>query len=144
MAKKPIVGVGIIIEDDEGKILVGKRIGSHAQKYSIFGGALEEGESFEAAAIREAEEELGITVINPKIVCVTNNLETYREEGVHTISVILHAESFKGEPKIMEPHKCADIRWVNPRKLPQPHFDASRLGVECYLNSKFYAGIGDL
>ena len=138
----PRVGLGIIIEDGKGKILIAKRTTKHAPKYSIPGGKLERGETFEQGAIREVQEEHGITIINPKVIAVTNNLETYAEEGVHFISIILLAKSFEGKPEIMEPHKCSEILWVDPRKLPQPHFDASRLGVECYLKDSFYQGFG--
>lgn len=140
---KPKVGIGIIIVNSKGEILIGKRIGSHAQRYSIPGGSLELGETFEAAAIREAKEEIGITLKNPKVIAVTNNLETYRQEGVHFISVILLAESFDGEPKILEPEKCAELLWCDPHSLPEPHFDASRLAVECYLDGAVYKGISE-
>lgn len=133
MKKKPGVGVGVIIVNDEGKILVGKRTGSHAPKYSIPGGGLEEGETFEAAAIREVAEETGLSISDPQVFAVTNNLETYREDGVHNISVELFATTFTGEPRIMEPDKCTELFWCDPHDLPEPHFDASRLAVECYL-----------
>lgn len=139
--QKPGVGLGVIIVNSEGKVLIQKRIGSHAQKYSIPGGGLEMGETFEAGAIREIQEEVGIEIKNPQVIAVSNNLETYREEGVHYISVVLLAESFEGEPKIMEPNKCAELLWCDPRDLPQPHFDASRLGIQCYLDGTFFSGI---
>ena len=47
---RPKVGVGVIIVNDAGKILVGKRKGSFAEFYSIPGGHLEMGETFEEAA----------------------------------------------------------------------------------------------
>ena len=50
---QPKVGVGVIITRDDGHILVGKRIGKLAPYWSIPGGHLEVGESFEQAAIRE-------------------------------------------------------------------------------------------
>ena len=53
---QPRVGIGVIVINDEGLILVGKRRGSHAQFYSIPGGAIELGESFEQAAEREVAE----------------------------------------------------------------------------------------
>jgi 8-oxo-dGTP diphosphatase len=143
MAEKPRVVLGIIIENGDGKILIGKRIGSHAQKYSIPGGGLEPGETFEAGAIREAQEEHGILIDRPTVIAITNNLETFREEGIHAASVILLARSFQGIPTIREPDKCEEIMWVDPRDLPMPHFDASRLAVECYLSNKFYSGISE-
>jgi ADP-ribose pyrophosphatase YjhB (NUDIX family) len=114
------------------------RTGTHAPKFSIPGGRLEIGETFEQAAIREVQEELDVTIIDPKVIAVTNNLETHAEEGVHFISVILLAAAFKGEPKIMEPHKCLGIDWHDPQNLPEPHFDASRLGVQCWLENRVY------
>ena len=37
----PKVGLGVIIINDKGKVLIGKRVGAHAQKYSIPGGHLD-------------------------------------------------------------------------------------------------------
>jgi ADP-ribose pyrophosphatase YjhB (NUDIX family) len=143
MADKPRVGLGVIVENAQGQILIGKRTGSHAPYYSIPGGSLENGESFEEGSIRELQEEHKITIIEPKVIAVTNNLETYRAEGLHFISVILVAKSFLGEPVINEPDKCDEILWANPRHLPQPHFEASRLAIECYLSGKVYIRVED-
>lgn len=130
-------GIGVIILRD-GKVLMGKRINSHAPKFSIPGGHLEEGERFEEAAIREVKEETGITINNPKVIAVTNNLETYKEEGIHYASIILLATDFSGEVKTMEPHKCEGWNWHDPKCVPQPHFDASKKGIQCFLENKFY------
>ena len=138
--ERPGVGVGIIIENSLGEVLIGKRIGSHAQKYSIPGGSMAIGETFEAAAVREAEEEHGIIPIEPGVIAVTNNLETYREEGIHFVSIILHTRRFRGQPRIVEPDKCAELLWCDPRQLPEPHFDASRFAIKCYLESASYLG----
>jgi 8-oxo-dGTP diphosphatase len=141
MSSKPGVGLGVIIENGQGQVLIGKRIGSLAPYYSIPGGGLELGEGFEAGAIREVREEHGITIIEPKVIAVTNNLETFRAEAIHFISVILVAKTFEGNPSICEPDKCEEIIWANPYDLPQPHFDASRLAIECYLTGQPYVGI---
>ncbi|MCW1907891.1 MAG: NUDIX domain-containing protein [Candidatus Saccharibacteria bacterium] len=137
----PGVGVGVIIENDQGGVLLGRRIGSHAQKWSIPGGKLNLGETFEECALRETYEEHGITILKPRVIAVTNNLETFRAEGVHFISVIVQAGGFTGEPYIREKQKCAELGWFDPRDLPQPHFDASRLAIQCMLDGIFYAGI---
>lgn len=134
----PRVGLGIIIENDKGQILVMKREGSHAPYWSIPGGKLELGETFEEGAARELKEELDIDTENLKVIAVTNNLQTYKTEGAHFISIILSAKEFKGEPKIMEPDKCTELSWVDPHNLPQPHFDASELGISCYLQGVPY------
>ena len=133
---RPNIGIGVIILNKNGEILVGKRQGSHAQYYSIPGGHLELGETFEYAAIKEIKEETSLELTNPKVICVTNNLETYKKEGKHYISICLLATEYRGEPKTMEPEKCESWQWVNPNHLPMPHFDASKLAVKCYLEKK--------
>ena len=136
--QNPRVGLGIIIENNKGQVLVMKREGSHAPFWSIPGGKLELGETFEEGATRELKEELDIDIDDPKVIAVTNNLKTYEAEGAHFISIIFSVKAFRGEPKIMEPDKCTEIRWVDPNKLPQPHFDASELGVRCYIEGVPY------
>jgi len=131
------VGLGVIIEKD-GQILIGKRVGQHAPYYSIPGGTLEPGETFEQGAVREIKEETNLDIVNPEVIAVTNNLETFKKESVHYISIILVVKSFEGDTQIMEPDKITEWQWVDPKKLPQPHFDGSRQGVECYLDNKFY------
>lgn len=139
--KHPRIGLGIIIVNKEGRILIGKRRGSHAQKYSIPGGHLEMGETFEIGATREIKEETDLDIFEPKVIAVTNNLETFKEEGKHYISIILLVRKYSGELKNLEPEKCEGWIWCDPHKLPKPHFDASTLGVSCYLKSSFYEGI---
>ncbi len=138
---RPRVGVGVIILNKDGHILVGKRKGSFAEKWSIPGGGLEMGETFENTAIREIKEETNLDISEPKVIAVTNNLGTYKEEGKHYISIVLLAATYSGELKNMEPEKCEELIWIHPHNLPQPHFDASMLGVSCYLKSSFYEGI---
>ncbi len=135
---KPVVGLGVILVNQEGKILVGKRKGSHAPYFSIPGGGLEMGESFEEGAAREIMEETGLSV-NPKVIACTNNLETYEDEGFHSISIVLVADAPSEAPIVCEPEKCESWEWVNPRELPEPHFDASRMAIQCYLNGVFYS-----
>jgi len=141
--QNPRVGLGIIIENNKGQILVMKREGSHAPYWSIPGGKLELGETFEKGAAREVKEEIDINVEDLKVIAVTNNLKTYAAEGAHFISIILLAKAFKGKPIIMEPDKCTELRWVDPHNLPQPHFDASELGVHCYFRGVPYVNTLD-
>lgn len=133
----PRVGVGVILTNAQGQVLLGKRKGSHAPYWSIPGGHLELGESFESAAIREVAEETGLEIHGPEVVAVTNNLETWRECGLHYISVTLHARA-DGEPQLLEPEKCEGWFWCDPSELPEPHFDASRQSIACWLAGRCY------
>jgi 8-oxo-dGTP diphosphatase len=127
-----------MIINHQGKILIGKRIGSHAPYYSIPGGSLDLGETFEEGAKREIKEETNLDIENPEVIAVTNNIETYRSEGLHYISIIMLVEDFSGELKNREPEKCAGWFWADPKDLPMPLFEASRMAIACYLEKVFY------
>lgn len=135
---QPKVGVGVIIQNAKKEILVGKRIGSHAPFYSIPGGHLENGETFEAAAIKEVFEETGLVIKNPVVLAVTNNLRTYRRDNKHYVSIILFVDKYEGILTLKEPDKCEAWDWYLPSQIPQPHFDASEFAIECFLKKQFY------
>jgi 8-oxo-dGTP diphosphatase len=129
--KRPGVGVGVVVLRD-GKFLVMQRKGSHgAGTWSVPGGWMELGESFEEASVREIEEETGMKIKNISFVALTNNIML--DEGVHSLTVWMKADWEKGEPIIMEPEKCTDQKWVDFNILPKPLFR----GLELLLESEF-------
>lgn len=138
----PQIGVGIIIQNKLGQILVGRRKGSHAPYFSIPGGRLELGESFEEAAYREAKEETGLELKEVHILGVTNNLKTFKETGIHYISVVVFCRNFSGVPEVKEKDKCEAWHWVSPQNIPQPHFEASSVSIDCMLQKKCYVQNG--
>lgn len=115
--KMPKVGVGVIIVRD-GKVLLGKRIGSHAPgTYAFPGGHLEFGESWEACAAREVKEETGMTVTNAKFAAVTNDI--FKKDDEHYVTIFMRVEC-TGEPEAMEPDRCEGWEWFFWDKLPRP------------------------
>ena len=72
---QPVVGIGIVIVHD-GKIVLIKRGNEPGRgKWSIPGGLVELGEHIDAAVIREAKEETCLTVTNPHLVDVVDNVD---------------------------------------------------------------------
>ena len=135
--QEPHLGLGVIILNEEGEILVGKRKGIHPV-YSIPGGSIDLGESFEEAGIREVMEETGLEVTKIRVISFVNGLDTYREEGHHYVSVYLLAEEWMGTPEVKEPHKCELWQWENPEELSEPHFELSKKGIAQFLKGEFY------
>ena len=74
-APKPVVRVGVGVLVTRGaEVLVGQRRGSHgAGDWALPGGHLEVGESWEACAARELEEETGIRLTDPPVFAAVNN-----------------------------------------------------------------------
>jgi 8-oxo-dGTP diphosphatase len=129
----PVVGVGVMVVRD-GKVLLGKRQGSHgAGQYGWCGGGLEFGESFEDAARREVYEESGLAVTRLKILCISN----IRHYGRHYVDVEFIARAV-GEPLNREPGKTESWSWYDFGSLPSPLFRPVELALESYHTRNFY------
>ena len=82
-------------------------------------GHIEKGESVLEAAAREAAEEVGVTDVQLEPLCAMHR--RYSDEPVdQRVDYFLLARSWSGEPRILEPDKCADLRWFGLGELPKP------------------------
>jgi 8-oxo-dGTP diphosphatase len=72
---QPIVGIGVVIVDDQRIVLIKRGNEPAKGKWSIPGGLIELGESPETAVIREAREETLLQVDNPRLIDVVNQAE---------------------------------------------------------------------
>lgn len=81
----------------EGRVLLGmKKRGFGAGRWNGFGGKLEEGETIEQAAIREMEEEVGVTPSEIKKVGI---IDFSFRDGSEAMQVhIFKVDDFKGDP----------------------------------------------
>ena len=86
-------------------------------------GHVELGESVFVAAAREAAEELGIAVepsdIEP-LCAVQRTLPGCDDPVEQRADYFLTARHWAGEPTILEPAKCLELRWCRPSALPEP------------------------
>lgn len=82
-------------------------------------GHVEQGESVFDAAVREAAEEIGVTDVQLTPLCAmhrTGNGEPVDER----VDYFFTASIWSGEPRILEPEKCADLKWFALDSLPDP------------------------
>lgn len=116
MAKPIGVGVGVFVINGS-KFLMGRRKSPHGHNsWSVPGGYVEYGESFEEAAKREVKEETGLTITEVQVVAVTNNI--FRSEDKHTITIWLVSVLKSGTPTVLEPDKFIDHGWYDFDTLP--------------------------
>ena len=88
MNNYPRVGIGVLIFNEAGEILLGQRINAHGTgSYGPPGGHLEFGESLEECAIREVAEETGLIIEAPEFFSLTNDV--FIEEEKHYISIFM-------------------------------------------------------
>lgn len=122
---KPVVrvGVGVFVWKD-GKFLVGKRgsASTHGKAtWSIPGGKLDIGETWEECAKREVLEETGLQITNVRFLAVTNDIFT--DEDKHFVTIWIESDWKSGEPTVLEPDKMIAMEWRDFKTLPAPLFE---------------------
>ena len=83
-------------------------------------GHVERGESVFEAAGREATEELGIANLELTPLCAMHRTQAGDDPIDERVDYFLLASSWSGEPRIVEPDKCADLQWFGVDDLPTP------------------------
>ena len=142
--KKVGAGIGVMIFSD-GKVLLGKRHQDPQKASSLLhgkgtwtmpGGKLDFGESFEQGACREVFEETGIKLSKEKlkVISVSNDIV----KDAHFVTIGLFCDSFQGEPKVMEPDEIIEWKWFLLDNLPDKIFFPSKKILKNYFDRKFY------
>ena len=83
-------------------------------------GHVEAGESAQAAAIREAREELGVRIAIEDLVPLTvmHRAQVNGPAVAQRVDFFFSCEKWVGEPRIREPDKAADLQWFALDELP--------------------------
>jgi len=133
-----LVVVNIILRKGD-TILLARRFntGYFDGAYEAPSGHMDGNETVRAAAVREANEELGIK-INSEDLQVTHVMHRFGD-GYERIEFFLTASRWEGEPKIMEPHECDEMGWFPLDALPANMIPKSRAGIEHTLAGVTYS-----
>ncbi|NJN51668.1 MAG: NUDIX domain-containing protein [Gammaproteobacteria bacterium] len=86
--------------------------------YALPGGHLEAGEGVIDCAIRECREEVGIAL--PRAAVHPLGVLPYRGAGGQGVDFFMTCDSFADEPRLAEPERFDELRWVHPERLPHP------------------------
>lgn len=83
-------------------------------------GHVEDGESVLDAAVREAHEEIGVTVVVSDLIPVCTMHRTQPSPGpfAERVDFFFQCFTWQGEPRVSEPDKAADLRWFDLGGLP--------------------------
>jgi 8-oxo-dGTP diphosphatase len=130
-ADQPKVGVGILLVDESGRLLLTlRRRPPEAGCWSIVGGKLDYLETLEQCTVREALEEVGAAIFIDSLLCVTDHLVP--AEGQHWVSPAYLARVSSRDTRNCEPDKTQEVRWFPIDGLPPNLTITARNAIEAY------------
>lgn len=137
--KYPRVGIGVMIQNKKGEVLLGLRRGSHGSgEWSFPGGHLEMGEKIFETAKRETMEETGLDIDSFELISIADEMRYLKSDGKHYLNVGVKGIYKGGEARVMEPDKCEKWEWISLENLPSNLFEGTELVIKNFKNKRIY------
>ena len=108
--------------------------------YALIGGKVEHNESLLQACIREALEEVGITILPHD--AVLKHVHHFIDRDRPAIAFVYGIKSWQGEPFNKESEKHGSIGWFNLKNLPMPITPSNTIMIEHIKRGSTYSDDG--
>lgn len=126
--------VYLIVKNEQNEILFQRRQGTKLWPgfLALPAGHVDTGENVYDAVVREAKEELNITI------SIENIIDTFvvnrRNKSIPSYyDVYFEIDSYIGDIIINEPEKCSELKWIKIEDLPEDVIDFEKVAL---LNNK--------
>ncbi len=138
-----VVPASYLLLKKDGKILLSRRAntGYKDGMYSLPAGHFDGSETAEEVVVREAKEEIGITVKTEDLEFIHVLHRVADEGGYERIDFFFACSKWQGEITNMEPHKCDDLSWFKPDELPDAVVPEVKQMLEKLNTSSYYSDL---
>lgn len=140
----PYVAALALVTNAEGKLafVLRKNIKWMSGYYSLPSGKVEQGEQTTAAAIREASEEIGITIdpnhLKPAIV-----VHRYDSSDLQSwIDVYFTVDHYEGQPYNAEPDMHEELVWCDMDDLPENVVPMTKAAIKAWKEGAIFYEYG--
>jgi 8-oxo-dGTP diphosphatase len=125
----------------EGRVLLIRRAGTGWMDghWSVPAGHVEAAESAAGATLREASEEIDVT-ISPDALTLVHTM--HRRSDAARMDLFFTAATWAGEPVNREPDKCDGLVWADPAALPSPMVPYVAQAIACWRDGLPYSEHG--
>ncbi|WP_329020590.1 NUDIX hydrolase [Streptomyces sp. NBC_01601] len=139
-----IVSVHLYLEDNHGRILLGLRHPDSVyagNTWHFLAGHCEREEAV-SCLVREAREEAGL-VIEPSDVELVHLVHLVDSPSARPrIGLVFRARAWSGTPTVLEPDRCVEWRFWNPKDLPAAVVPYTRQAIDAVLAGGLYSQTG--
>ncbi len=111
-------------------------------KYSLPAGHTDEGESVAGTMIREAKEEVNITIEKDDLELAHVMHRKGSDANDERLDFFFLCKKWIGEIKNLEPNKCDDLLWVNINQLPDNILPYVKLAIKHSQKRIMYSDLG--
>jgi len=118
-------------------LLIRRKNPPFQDSWALPGGFLEEKETTEHCAVRELQEETGITVKNPQLIGIFSNPE--RDPRGRVISAAYYALTCMPDEPPRASDDAAEAKWHSVRQLPSIAFDHKQIIINALEKLRDYA-----
>jgi len=130
----------LLVSNDSVLLLKRQNVDFGNNLFSLSGGECVYGETSANAIIREAKEELNIS-IKPEDLELVHTLSRNGTEN-NLILLFFKADKWSGEAILNEPHKHSELLWAPLNAIPDNMIPAHRQALDAIKNNIFYSEHG--
>lgn len=109
--------------------------------YSLPAGHFDGTETAEEVVIREAKEEIGISIKKEDLEFIHVMHRVADEGGYERIDFFFVCNTWQGKITNMEPHKCDDLSWFNVNELPDAIVSEVQQMLQKHKSHRYYSDL---